>query len=200
MPSTIASMIATGSSLRGLSEVTTHLVGETGDDLPHLRALAGVAVAAGAEHHEHSGVGRDQLAGRGEEVLEAVGRVGVVDDHAEGLAGVDRLEAPGDGRDRGQPGGDVARSPRRARPRASPPPDALATLKRPGDGQVERRSPPPPRGASGGRARGPRRRRASSRPCGSSPRRASSRPRGSSMSTTARSVKSAVKSRALAAK
>ena len=53
-------------------------VGELLGDRAHLRPLAGIAVAAAAEHH-------DELAGamgaqRGERVLERVGRVRVIDD------------------------------------------------------------------------------------------------------------------------
>ena len=42
-------MIAAGSSLRGLSEVTIGAVGEPADDLAHQRALGAVAVAAAPE-------------------------------------------------------------------------------------------------------------------------------------------------------
>ena len=42
-------MIACGSSLRGLSEVTIADVREAGDDLAHQRALRPVAVAAAPE-------------------------------------------------------------------------------------------------------------------------------------------------------
>ena len=42
-------MIASGSSERGLSEVTIVAVGEPRGDLAHERALAAVAVAAAAE-------------------------------------------------------------------------------------------------------------------------------------------------------
>ena len=85
-------MIASGSSERGLSEVTIAAVGEPRGDLAHQRALAAVAVAAGAETHDHAA--RASSAARGlQHVLERVGRVRVVDEHGEGLALVDRLEA-----------------------------------------------------------------------------------------------------------
>ena len=48
-------MIASGSSERGLSEVTIDTVGEPRRDLAHLRALAAVAVAAAAEHRDQAG-------------------------------------------------------------------------------------------------------------------------------------------------
>ena len=57
MPATTASMIASGSSLRGLSEVTTTAVGEPGGDLAHPRPLGRVAVAAAAEHDDHPAAG-----------------------------------------------------------------------------------------------------------------------------------------------
>ena len=76
-----ASMMAAGSSLRGLSEVTTTTSAPRGRDLPHERALGAVAVAAAAEDHDHP-ARRRPLAGRGQQPGQAVGRVGVVDDHA----------------------------------------------------------------------------------------------------------------------
>ena len=48
----IAARIAAGSSLRGLSSVTTSTSASRGRDLAHQRALALVAVAAGAEHDD----------------------------------------------------------------------------------------------------------------------------------------------------
>ena len=47
-------MIASGSSLRGLSDVITRAVGEARADRAHERALAAVAVAAAAEDDEHA--------------------------------------------------------------------------------------------------------------------------------------------------
>ena len=43
-----------GSSLRGLSSVTMATIGELRGDRAHLRALAVVAIAAAAEHHERA--------------------------------------------------------------------------------------------------------------------------------------------------
>ena len=93
-------MIASGSSDRGLSEVTTAISDSSAPGPPHQRALLGVSVAAAAEHRDQPMTG--QPARRCEHVLERVRRVGVVDDHAEGLALVDRLEAAGNLLGRGQ--------------------------------------------------------------------------------------------------
>ena len=58
----------------------------------HQRPLGGVAVAAGSEHHRQPPVGH--LARGAQDVVQRVGRVRVVHQHAEGLALVDRLEPP----------------------------------------------------------------------------------------------------------
>ena len=93
-PAAISAMIASGSSLRGLSEVTIATSARSAAARAHQRALAAVAVAAGAEDDDHAGPSR-QLAGRAQHVLQRVGRVRVVDEDGEGLALVDGLEAPG---------------------------------------------------------------------------------------------------------
>ena len=67
-------------------------------DTAHQRPLAPVAVAAGAEHDREPAVA--EAARRADDVLERVGRVRVVDDHGERLAGVDRLEPARDARQR----------------------------------------------------------------------------------------------------
>src|SRR4051812_1948828 len=64
------------------------LVGELRREAPHQGPLAPVAVAAGAEHHDHSSP-RCQLARGAQDVLQRVGRVRVVDEHGEALALVD---------------------------------------------------------------------------------------------------------------
>ena len=92
-PLTISAMIVAGSSLRGLSDVTTATLRAGGRGRAHRRPLGAVAVAAGAEHHQDAMSG-GHLARRVEHTLETVGRVGVVDDDAERLALVDRLEPP----------------------------------------------------------------------------------------------------------
>ena len=68
-----------------------HAIGQPPRGIAHQRALAAVAVAARAEDHVQP-TARD-LARRAQHVLERVGRVGVVHEHAEVLALVHRLEA-----------------------------------------------------------------------------------------------------------
>ena len=124
-------------------------------------------------------------------LLEAVGRVGVVDDDAEGLAGVDRLEAAGH-----RP----ARRPGPRRRSAGSTPSSTAAVgrgERVGDveparpgGSVTGCAPPaeracPPRPTSRSLDVG----RARSRASGSARRRAAARPVGSSTLTTARSLR-----------
>ena len=69
-------------------------IGEPRGDLAHQRALAAVAVAAGAEDAEDAPAAVDQLARGAQDVLERVGGVGVVDEHREVLTLLDGLEAP----------------------------------------------------------------------------------------------------------
>ena len=108
-----------GSSLRGLSEVTTHVVGEPRAASPHERPLAPVAVAAAAEDQPDPALGeRPCLA---QDVLERVRCVGVVDEHGERLRLVHRLEAAGDAR-------------RRARRRARWPRPSIPTSRASRDG------------------------------------------------------------------
>ena len=78
MPATISSMIACGSSLRGLSDVTIDEIGELGCDPAHQRPLAAVAVAAAAEDADHPAGA--ELSRGAEHVLERAGLVRVVDD------------------------------------------------------------------------------------------------------------------------
>ncbi len=85
-PTRISAMIASGSSVRGLSEVTTATSARPRATSAHLRALAAVAVAAAAEHHDETPTLGHELAGRAQHVVERVGRVRVVDDHLERLA------------------------------------------------------------------------------------------------------------------
>ena len=128
-------------------------VGQPGGDLAHPRPLAGVAVATGAEHHQQPAARCDQLARRLEQhVLEAVGGVGVVDDDAEVLAGVDGLEATRHRRGGGQAGGDVVDGRHPARRRRWPRRARCATLNRPAIGSGIDRPPPAPRRAVDGAA------------------------------------------------
>ena len=75
-----------------MSEVTHGEIGEIGGDGAHERPLAAVAVAAAAEHGEQA-AGRDRAHGA-QHVGQRIGRVRVVDQHAEGLTGTDGLEPP----------------------------------------------------------------------------------------------------------
>ena len=90
---TISAMIAAGSSLRGLSEVTTATSRACGGRLAHARSLGAIPVPAGAEDEHHAMPAATSRAASST-LLEAIGRVGVVDDDAERLALVDRLEPP----------------------------------------------------------------------------------------------------------
>ena len=85
-------MIASGSSLRGLSDVTITRSARCTRDRPHQRALAAVAVAACPEDADQPACA--ELAGGLQHDVERVGRVRVVDDDGERLALVDRLEPP----------------------------------------------------------------------------------------------------------
>ena len=71
--------IAAGSSLRGLSSVTTARSASRGADRAHQRPLAGVAVAAGAEHHVQPPAGPACGRSAVQQPFQRVGRVGVVD-------------------------------------------------------------------------------------------------------------------------
>ena len=62
----------------------------------------------------------DEVVGGGEELLEAVGRVGVVDDDRERLAGVDQLEAAGHDQAAREPVGDGGVVDAERRPRRGP--------------------------------------------------------------------------------
>src|SRR4051812_2846601 len=68
-----------------------HDVGVVARDCAHERPLRAVAVAAGAEDDDHAAGG--ERARGAQHVVERVRRVGVVDEHGERLALVDRLEA-----------------------------------------------------------------------------------------------------------
>ena len=97
-----------------------HAVGEPSCGLAHQGPLLAVAIAARAEHaHQPPCAGLpEQLAGGGQHVLERIGRVRVVHEHAEPLALLHRLEAAGHARRRRQRGGRVPHSDtERARPR-----------------------------------------------------------------------------------
>ncbi len=89
-PATISSMMASGSSVRGLSEVTNTRSARRAPMAPMSGPLAAVAVAAATEHDQHAPAG--EVARRQQRVLQRVGRVRVVHDHGERLPGAHRLE------------------------------------------------------------------------------------------------------------
>ena len=82
-------------------------VGEPGADLAHHRPLAGVAVAAGADHEQQPA--RGERPQRGERGLDRVRLVRVVDDREELLARVDALEPARDAPAARDPVGDQPR-------------------------------------------------------------------------------------------
>ena len=143
VPARISARMAAGSSPRGLSSVTTRTSASRRGDLAHDRALAGVALAAGAEDHDEAAVGQ-RAQGR-EGGGDGVGLVRVVDDDGEVLA-LRRPARAGRARHRPRPS-------RGRRRRGRTPPSAqaaraasaLATLKSPGSGQpASTRTPPGP--------------------------------------------------------
>ena len=73
----MAARMAAGSSLRGLSSVTMARSASRARGRAHQRTLAAVAVAAGAEHHVQPA--RRVRAQRGQQPLQRVRRVGVID-------------------------------------------------------------------------------------------------------------------------
>ena len=99
MPFWISSMIASGGSLRGLSEVMTTMSDRRAGNRAHQRPLAAVAVAAAAEHGDDAA--RLQVANRLEQLAQRVVGMGVVDDHREaGDRAPHPLHAPRDAADR----------------------------------------------------------------------------------------------------
>ena len=129
-----AAMIAAGSSLRGLSDVRTTTLRASGCRLAHRRPLGAVAVAAAAEHHQRRVSATASSRAASQHLLEPVGRVGVVDDDAERLALVDRLEPAGHRPASPMPVRDRVGSGCRARRAAWPRPGRSTTLNRPPSG------------------------------------------------------------------
>ena len=82
-------------------------VGEPYRRRPHLRPLRTVAITAGAEHDDDPATITDESPGGGDHLLEAVGRVGEVDDDVDrqlrAVAGRHPFEPTGDGTDRIEP-------------------------------------------------------------------------------------------------
>ena len=97
MPARIASMIAERVLAPRVVGGEDHPIGEAGGHLAHLRPLARVAIAARADDHDHPAPGGGVAGGR-QRALEGAGLVGVVDEHRERLALVDRLEPARDRR------------------------------------------------------------------------------------------------------
>ena len=97
-------MIASGSSERGLSDVTIDDVGELGGDPAHQRPLAAVAVAAGAEDDDHAPVAELRAPRRA--LSRASPACARSRRDGERLALVDRLEPARDAVDARDPGGD----------------------------------------------------------------------------------------------
>ena len=93
LPARISSMIASGSSERGLSEVT---ITRSASRLA-ISPISGRLPRSRSPPQPNTTWRRPSVRSRGgsEHVLERVGRVGVVDQHREVLALVDRLEAAG---------------------------------------------------------------------------------------------------------
>ena len=91
-PVSTSSMIASGSSLRGLSDVTIATSASVPGDASHDRPLLAVAVAAAAEDADHAAL--REAPRLLQNALERRGLVRVVDDDGERLAFVDELEAP----------------------------------------------------------------------------------------------------------
>ena len=92
-PASMARRIAAGSSLRGLSSVTMTTSLKSRGDRAHVRALALVAVAAGAEHSDQAAL--DVRAERGDRGFDRIGGVGIIDiDRRAGAADHRALEPP----------------------------------------------------------------------------------------------------------
>ena len=114
-PATISSMIASGSSVRGLSEVMTARSASRAPMPP----MSGRLPRSRSPPQPNTTSTRPSVTARAalQRVLERVRRVRVVDDDAERLAGAHRLEAAGDALGDGE----AARArPRRGSPRARP--------------------------------------------------------------------------------
>ena len=178
-------------------------VGELRGDPAHQRPLATIAVAAAAEDADQPVL--REVASRAQDVLERVGRVGVVDEDGERLALVDGLEAPGDAAELPHAARDrVVLDPEqaRSRDRAEHVLDVEAAAKprlelEPAGGEA--RPPRGPRSSPSGRSSASSAKpKVTSRscPCSSS---ASRRPYGSP-TLTAAGGRSSVKSRRLASK
>ena len=140
IPARISAMIASGSSERGLSEVTTARSASRAAISP----ICGRLSRSRSPPQPKTQISRrpaGELAGRDEHVLERVGRVRVVDEDRERLALVDRLEPPRHPLGLGQRRGRGLRARPRAPTAQAIAPSAFATLKWPGSGSSTGSSP-----------------------------------------------------------
>ena len=120
-PATISATIASGSSERGLSEVTTTTSASRAAISPISGRLPRSRSPPAPNTHDHARPRRSQLARGAQHVLQRVRRVGVVDEHGEVLPLVDRLEAAGHAARRaGSASAIIASARRRARARRRP--------------------------------------------------------------------------------
>ena len=132
VPARISAMIASGSSERGLSEVTITRSAAARRSRPS-RPLAAVAVAAGAEDQDDAAVG--QAAGRAQHVLQRVRACGR-SRRGRRTAGPRRRARSGRARGRRSASARRSRVPATPSARAAATaPSTLATLKRPGSGE-----------------------------------------------------------------
>ena len=158
---------------------------------PSPAACVAVAVAAAAEHHDAPGRPAASSRAAPSALLEGAGLVGVVDEHGERLALVDRLEPPGHRRRAGAgPAAIVGRRRCRAAPAAVAAAEGVAHVEAAAERQRRRRSPRQRNGAPvGADDAGRRRRRASSRRSGTgAASRPAAGPTASSRFTTAASA------------
>ncbi len=72
------------------------VIGDVGRRQAHLRALAGIAVAAAAEHHDEPSAAADQPANGAQRLAERVGLVRVIDEDHEAAVVRHGLESPAD--------------------------------------------------------------------------------------------------------
>ena len=101
-PGSISARMASGIFGAGIVAGGDDEIAAFARGLAHLGALGAVAVAAAAEEGDDARAGCcGDLAGERGQVAQRVVGVGVVDDDGEGLAGIDGLEAAGNGLERG---------------------------------------------------------------------------------------------------
>ena len=138
-PAITSSMIASGSSLRGLSEVTITRSARRRAASP----ISGRLARSRSPPAPNTATSRPagELARRAQHVLERVGGVGVVHEHAEVLALVHRLEAAGHALEPGQRRGDRVERDARATRTAATAASTFCTLNTPGSGERSSTAP-----------------------------------------------------------